>query len=147
MAVKYYNDGCDYKLPGKAKCAAWVKRSVENEGYRLGAVNYVFCSSQRLLEMNRQFLGHDYFTDVITFDYSDLADKRLVSGDVFIDVDTVADNAARFGAAPMDEMHRVLIHGAMHLCGYKDKAPDEEVRMRERENFYLARREWIAGGE
>lgn len=138
MAVKYYNDGCDYSLPSRGKVSLWVRRTVEAEGYRLGPVNYIFCSSQRLLEMNRQYLGHDYYTDVITFDYSDLEAGR-VSGDIFIDVDTVADNAAQLGVAAGEEMLRVVIHGVLHLCGYKDKSPDEEARMRAAEDLCLSR--------
>ena len=93
MAVRYYNDDCKYRLPQKRLTAEWLRRVAEEEGYVLGDVSYIFCSAQRLLEMNRQYLGHDYFTDVITFDYSDRSDTRIVSGDIFIDVETVADNA------------------------------------------------------
>ena len=94
MAVKYHTDGCRYRLPEKRRTAAWLREVARSEGYVLGDVNYIFCSAARLLEMNRQFLGHDYFTDVITFDYSDRKGTRIVSGDIFIDVETVADNAA-----------------------------------------------------
>lgn len=143
MAVKYFNDDTEYRLPAKGRTAMWVRRTVEAEGYRLGPVNYIFCSARRLLEMNRQYLGHDYYTDIITFDYSDL-EAGTVSGDIFIDVETVADNATQFGAAAGEEMMRVVIHGALHLCGYKDKSPEDEARMRAKENFYLARRDEYA---
>ena len=86
MAVRYYTDDCSYRLPQKRLTARWLHDVAEAEGYTLGDVTYIFCSAQRLLEMNRQYLGHDYFTDVITFDYSDRKDTRIVSGDIFIDV-------------------------------------------------------------
>lgn len=138
MPIKYFNDGSDYKLPGKGRTAAWLKACAEREGFRTGPVNYIFCSSERHLEINRQFLGHDYFTDVITFDYSDLDVRRTVSGDIFVDPATVADNAAGLGIEPLVEMRRVLVHGLLHLCGYGDKTPEEEVAMRGKEDFYLA---------
>ena len=93
MAVRYYTDDCTYRLPQKRLTAAWLDRVAREEGYELGDVTYIFCSAARLLDMNRQFLGHDYYTDVITFDYSDRKGARIVSGDIFIDVETVADNA------------------------------------------------------
>jgi rRNA maturation RNase YbeY len=139
MAVKYYNDGSDYKLPSKGKTAAWLHECAECEGLRLGPVNYIFCAPERHLSINRQFLGHDYYTDVITFDYSDLGGRRVVSGDVFVDPATVADNASQLGTDPLVEMRRVLVHGLLHLCGYGDKTPGEERVMRSKEDFYLAR--------
>lgn len=139
MAVKYYNDGTDFRLPQKGRTAAWIGRCIVEEGFRPGPVSYIFCSPQRHLEINRQFLGHDYHTDVITFDYSDLAGSRTVSGDVFVDPETVADNAAGLGVAPEVEMRRVLVHGVLHLCGYGDKTRRQQAQMRAKEDFYLAK--------
>jgi rRNA maturation RNase YbeY len=139
MAVKYYNDCTDYKLPSKGKTTAWLADCATNEGFKLGPVNYIFCSPERHLTINRQFLGHDYYTDVITFDYSDLGVRGVVSGDVFVDPATVADNALQLGIDPLVEMRRVLVHGLLHLCGYGDKTPNEERVMRSKEDFYLAR--------
>lgn len=136
--VRYYNDSCTYRLPDKRRTAAWLRRVAEEEGYTLGDVNYIFCSAERLLEMNRQFLGHDYFTDVITFDYSDRKGERTVSGDIFIDVETVADNARIYGATKTDEMRRVVVHGVLHLCGQKDKTPRAERQMHRKEDKYLS---------
>ena len=107
MAVRYYTDDCTYRLPQKRLTAVWLDRVAREEGYELGDVTYIFCSAARLLEMNRQFLGHDYYTDVITFDYSDRKGARIVSGDIFIDVETVADNAREYGAAKLTEMRRI----------------------------------------
>ena len=121
MAVRYHNDECTYRLPQKRLTAAWLRRVAEEEGYALTEVDYIFCSAARLLEMNRQYLGHDYFTDVITFDYSDRKRSRTVAGDIFIDVETVTDNARIYGVTPLQEMRRVVVHGLLHLCGQKDK--------------------------
>lgn len=102
----------------------------------MGDINIIFCSADRLLEINREFLQHDYFTDIITFDYSDL-DEGYISGDLFIDIETVADNATQYDATPLEEMHRILIHGVMHLCGQGDKSPEDAIAMRAKENKYL----------
>ena len=136
--IRYYNDSCSYSLPQKRLTAAWLRSVAEQEGYTLGDVTYIFCSAERLLEMNRQFLSHDYFTDVITFDYSDRKGERVVAGDVFIDVETVADNARIYGATKLHEMRRVVVHGLLHLCGQKDKTPTAERQMHRKEDKYLA---------
>ena len=136
--IRYYNESCNYSLPKKRLTSAWLKSLAQQEGYALGEVNYIFCSAEHLLEMNRQFLGHDYFTDVITFDYSDRKVEKVVSGDVFIDVDTVADNARIYGATKLHEMRRILAHGLLHLCGQKDKTPTAERQMHRKEDKYLA---------
>lgn len=136
--IRYYNESCNYALPKKRLTSAWLKSLAQQEGYALGEVNYIFCSAEHLLEMNRQFLGHDYFTDVITFDYSDRKVEKVVSGDVFIDVETVADNARIYGATKLQEMRRILAHGLLHLCGQKDKTPSAERQMHRKEDKYLA---------
>ncbi len=136
-SVKYYNDGSDFRLPSKRIVTAWLRAAAKAEGYETGDINYIFCSSEKLLEINRRFLGHDYYTDVITFDYSDLKDSKTVSGEIYIDTQTVKDNAEQYGITPLHEMHRVMIHGVLHLCGYKDKTPSASSRMRSKENTYL----------
>lgn len=138
MAVNYFNDDCRYRLPRKRLTTAWLRGVAEAEGYRLGEVNYIFCSARKLLEMNRQFLGHDYYTDIITFDYSDRKGTRTVSGDVFIDVETVRDNARRYGATALQEMRRVVVHGVLHLCGQGDKTLRTNRQMHRKEDKYLA---------
>ncbi|MCL2561910.1 MAG: rRNA maturation RNase YbeY [Rikenellaceae bacterium] len=137
MAIKFFNDGSSCRFAGKRAVAAWVARCVAREGYAAGEVSIIFCSQQRHLEINRRYLGHDYATDVITFDYSDLA-RGMVSGDVFIDPVTVAENAQEYGVSVREEMLRVVAHGVLHLCGYGDATPDEQMTMREKED------EWIA---
>lgn len=98
----------------------------------------IFCSAERLLQMNNEFLQHDYFTDIITFDDSDLEGEGVVSGELYIDVETVADNARLYGATPLREMHRILAHGVLHLCGQGDKSEKDAKEMREKEDRYLA---------
>ena len=123
MAVKYYTDDCSYRYPQKRLTAEWLREVARAEGYTL--------------EMNRQYLGHDYFTDVITFDYSDRKKLRVVSGDIFIDVETVADNARQYGATTLQEMRRVVVHGVLHLCGQNDKTPRTNAQMHRKEDKYL----------
>ncbi len=135
--VRYYNDDCKYRLPKKRLTATWLQQVAAEEGYTLGDVNYIFCSSKRHREMNIEFLGHDYFTDIITFDYSDRRGTGIISGDIFIDVETVADNARIYGATATGEMRRVVVHGVLHLCGQKDKTPRAEAQMHRKEDKYL----------
>ena len=135
--VRYYNDSTTYRLREKRKVAAWLKRVAEQEGYTLGDVTYIFCSSEVHRKMNIDYIGHDYFTDIITFDYSEL-EEGVVSGDIFIDVETVADNARIYGVTAREEMLRVVVHGVLHLCGQKDKEPVDEKEMHRKEDKYLA---------
>lgn len=136
MAIRFHNDECSYRFPCKRLTVRWLNDIAITEGHAVGEMNYIFCPARRLLEMNRQFLGHDYYTDVITFDYSEPG-SGVVSGDVFIDVETVADNARQYGVATLDEMRRVVVHGLLHLCGQGDKTLSEEAEMRRKEDEYL----------
>ena len=113
----------------------WISKVCVNENYNLGDISLIFCSDEYLLDMNRTHLDHDYYTDIITFDYSD---NQIVSGDLFISIDRVRDNASDFNVSFDHELHRVIIHGVLHLCGYKDKSDDEEKLMRTKENNALS---------
>lgn len=137
MAIKYHTEECNYRLAAKRNVRKWLHAVAQEEGYDIEEINYIFCSARHLLEMNRQFLGHDYFTDIITFDYSQLG-EGFVAGDVFIDVETVADNARLYGATRREEMLRVVVHGLLHLCGQKDKTPRANRQMHRKEDKYLA---------
>ncbi len=137
MAVHYHTDDCRYRLPEKRRTSAWLTAVSAEEGYQMGEVNYIFCSARRLLEMNRQFLGHDYYTDIITFDYSDLKGEGVIHGDIYIDIETVRDNARIYGATSLEEMRRVIVHGVLHLCGQKDKTPRANAQMHRKEDKYL----------
>lgn len=112
----------------------WIKKTAAFYGKRAGDISYVFCSDDRILEVNRQFLQHDYYTDVITFDYSE---ADIVSGDIFISVDTVRSNAEQFGQSYERELHRIIIHGVLHLCGQEDKTPETRRVMTEKEELAL----------
>ena len=135
--VRYYNDSTSYRFLQKRAVASWLRQVAQAEGYALGDVTYIFCSSTVHRKMNVDFIGHDYFTDVITFDYSDLKGERIVSGDIFIDVETVTDNARIYGSTAREEMLRVVVHGLLHLCGQKDKTPRAEKQMHRKEDKYL----------
>lgn len=137
MAITFHNDGSGFRLAQKRKVSAWATECIRREGLRAGDIAYVFCSPERHLEINRTYLGHDYHTDVITFDYSDF-EAGTVSGDIFIDPQTVADNAEQYDATADQEMMRVLIHGVLHLCGYGDKTAEEQQAMRAKEDECLA---------
>jgi len=116
---------------------AWFKHVADLEQKVLGDVNVIFCSDEHLLEMNREHLDHDYYTDIITFDYSE---GDVVSGDLFISVDRVQDNANELSLKFIDELNRVCVHGLLHLCGYKDKSEADEKQMRGKEDEMLALR-------
>ena len=137
MAIRYFNDSCTYRLPEKRRTREWLTEVAREEGYAVGEINYIFCSAERLLEINREFLNHDYYTDIITFDESDLRGEGVINGEIYIDVETIADNAAQFGATRLDEMRRVVVHGVLHLCGQKDKTPRAERQMHRKEDKYL----------
>ncbi len=137
--IRYNFDSCSYRFTERRKISRWLKESAQAEGFKMGEINVIFCSAERLLQINREFLQHDYFTDIITFDYSDLEDAKMISGELFIDIETVADNASLYGATPLEEMHRVLVHGVMHLCGQGDKSEEDAAAMRSKENHYLAK--------
>ena len=118
----------------KSEIRNWVKNVAELHSKRLGPVSYIFCDDNKILEVNKQFLQHDYYTDIITFDYTE-GDK--ISGDLFISLDTVRTNAEQFGQDYKTELHRVIIHGILHLCGINDKGPGEREIMEAEENKAL----------
>ena len=114
----------------------WIRAVAADYGFVAGNINYIFCNDERELEVNRQFLGHDYYTDIITFDYSTAA---TLNGDIFISLDTVRSNAEQLGIAFENELLRILIHGVLHLTGQGDKTPETKAQMTEKENRALAR--------
>jgi rRNA maturation RNase YbeY len=137
MAIAFYSEDCTFLPTGRRKIAAWVKDTIAAEGYKAGDIAYIFCSPEYHLVMNRQYLGHDYRTDVITFDYSDCEGTRIISGDIFIDHAQVALQAAEWGAGADEELFRVMIHGVLHLCGYDDHTDDQRAAMRAKEDTCL----------
>lgn len=113
----------------------WLKQIAAFHRRKLGDINYIFCSDKRILEVNIEYLGHDYYTDIITFDYDE---GQRVSGDLFISLETVASNAEMLGIAYEEELLRVMAHGVLHLCGFKDKTEEDATNMRLREQEALA---------
>ena len=131
MAIAFYAE--DTKLPAIKKKAVsnWVKEVAATYGKKIGDISYIFCSDEKILEVNRQYLQHDYYTDIITFDYTS-GDK--ISGDLFISLDTVKTNSEAFNTSYNEELHRTIIHGILHLCGINDKGPGEREIMEANEN-------------
>lgn len=118
----------------QASITRWLEDLIFSEEKKLGAVNYIFCSDEYLLEVNRQYLQHDYYTDIITFDYGK---GKIISGDIFVSLLRIQENAQLLAGNPEEEFRRVMAHGLLHLCGYKDKTPEEQQAMRQKEDYYL----------
>lgn len=137
MAIYYYAE--EVKLPAlkKRDTSAWIKRVAAKYRKKTGDIAYIFCSDEKILEVNREYLQHDYYTDIITFDYSE---GEVISGDLFISLDTVKTNAEKFGTPYEEELYRTIIHGILHLCGINDKGPGEREIMEKNENEALAMR-------
>lgn len=137
MAVQFFS--VDVRIPvlPRRKLRDFVEDLFKKEKKKLMGLNYVFCSDEYLLNINRQFLGHDYYTDIITFDISEA--KGEIQGEIYISVDRVKDNAKQLDQPNKTEMLRVIFHGALHLCGYKDKTGSQQKRMRKKENYYIKR--------
>ena len=121
------------KIP-RRQTSAWIRQVAASFGKKVGEIAYIFCDDPKILEVNVQYLGHDYFTDIITFDY---CEGDSISGDLFISLDTVRSNAEKFGKTYEEELHRVIIHGVLHLCGINDKGPGEREVMEAEENKAL----------
>ena len=122
-------------LENRGQLKLFLGTLFRKEKKKLADLQYVFCSDDRLLEINRQFLQHDFYTDIITFPLSD--PHQAISGEIYISVDRVRENALAFQSSLKTELHRVIFHGALHLCGYKDKTPRDQAIMRKREELYL----------
>ena len=132
--IFFYNEDVEYLLLKKRNIRTWLSIVAKDEGREMGEISYIFCSDDYLLHLNEQYLHANYFTDVITFDY---CKENIVSGDIFISVDRVKENAKQYKQTFFSEMLRVILHGMLHLCGYKDKTKKEETKMREKEDYYL----------
>ena len=135
--ITYQTDGIRMPNIKKRPTTAWIRAVAATYGKRVGDVNYIFCNDERILEVNREYLQHDYYTDIITFDYTE---DDTISGDLFISLDTVRTNSEQFATAYDEELHRTIIHGILHLCGINDKGPGEREIMEAAENRALAMR-------
>ena len=134
MAVSYFAEDVKMAAVKKRETTDWIRRVASGYGKKCGDIAYIFCSDEKILEVNKAYLQHDYYTDVITFDYTE-GDK--IGGDIFISVDTVRSNAEQFGTDYDEELHRIIIHGVLHLCGINDKGPGEREMMTRHENEAL----------
>ena len=135
--ITYNADGIAMPKIKKREVTAWIKAVAAAHGRRVGEIGYMFVDDEKILEVNREYLGHDYYTDIITFDYDE---GDIISGDLVISLDTVRSNAELFGKEYEEELHRVIIHGILHLCGINDKGPGEREIMEAEENRALAMR-------
>ena len=135
--ITYQTDGTRMPDIKKRSTTAWIRSVAAIYGKKVGDVNYIFCNDERILEVNREYLQHDYYTDIITFDYTE---GNLISGDLFISLDTVKTNSEQFATEYEEELHRTIIHGIVHLCGINDKGPGEREIMEAAENKALAMR-------
>ena len=133
--IRFLNEKVEMPRFSQEIVAQWIGKVVAAHNRAVGDLAYIFCDDEKIIQVNRQFLSHDYYTDIITFDYST---RRRVSGDMFISLDTVASNAELFGRDYQEELLRVVIHGVLHLCGINDKGPGEREIMEMNENEALA---------
>ncbi|MDE6928530.1 MAG: rRNA maturation RNase YbeY [Muribaculaceae bacterium] len=135
MEFQWIADGVQFPDIDRGRLEAWIAEVAGLHGRILGPLTYIFCNDDKIIEVNRQFLQHDYYTDIITFDYTR---GRRISGDMFISLDTVRTNAELVGADYSTELHRVIVHGVLHLCGINDKGPGEREIMEANENQALS---------
>ncbi len=134
MAVSFQNQEIEFKLLEKAKIKSWIKTVIESEKKKQGEINFVFTTDEEILKTNIQFLKHNTYTDIITFDY---CDEKTINGDIIISIERVKENAEKFNTDFETELKRVIIHGILHLCGYKDKSEKDVTLMRRKENAAL----------
>lgn len=135
--ISYQTDGVKMPAIKRRENSAWVKKVAESYGKKVGEIAYIFVNDDKILEVNKEYLQHDYYTDIITFDY---CEDNVISGDLFISLDTVRSNAEQVGATYEQELNRVIIHGILHLCGINDKGPGEREIMEAAENKALSMR-------
>ncbi|WP_100613679.1 rRNA maturation RNase YbeY [Confluentibacter citreus] len=129
-----FNYETEFSLDNEEQLAIWISNVILSEEFKQGDINYIFCDDDYLFKLNLEFLNHDTLTDIISFDYSI---GKIIQGDIFISIERVKENAIDFNVSFLDELHRVMVHGILHYCGYKDKSDDDERLMRNKENHYL----------
>ncbi len=135
MAISFYAEDIELPTINQEAVSQWVRAVAATYGKKVGEICYIFCSDEKILEVNRQYLQHDYYTDIITFDYTE---KNKIAGDLFISLDTVKSNSESLHTPYNEELHRTIIHGILHLCGINDKGPGEREIMEANENKALA---------
>jgi rRNA maturation RNase YbeY len=134
MSINFFNEDVPLPKLKKRKLINWIKKVILLEGKKVGEISFIFCSDIYLLEVNKKYLNHDYYTDIITFDY---VEGDVIQGDIFISVDRVKENSVTFRTNFEDEIHRILVHGILHLLGYKDKLKKDKHLMTSKEDVYL----------
>ena len=135
-AISFFTEDISYSLKNKTIVRTWISETIVEEGYQLSELNFILCSDEYLLRINQDFLQHDDYTDVITFDNSE--ELKTIVGDIFISIDRIKENAKQFQSTTFNELCRVMIHGTLHLLGYKDKTKAAKALMTEKEDYYLA---------
>jgi len=135
MSISFNQADSRVTLANRVALKSFIEKRVKKEGFSIETLTYVFCSDKYLLKMNKDFLSHNYYTDIISFDLSETPGNLI--GEVYISVDRVKDNAKTHGTSLKEELHRVIFHGALHFCGYKDKKPADTIKMREMEDRWL----------
>ncbi len=141
MAIIYQNENVRFPAIKRRKISKWIKEVAAGFGKKTGDIAYIFCSDEKILQMNKDYLQHDYYTDIITFDYTE---NNTISGDIFISLDTVKSNSEQFNTGFTDELHRIIIHGVLHLCGITDKSAADRKHMTKCENEALERLKLIS---
>lgn len=142
MELSFFSEDCKFTVEDSGRYERWIESTIKQENAEGELINIIFCSDNYILKINNDFLQHDYFTDIITFDYSEPDEGvNQISGDLFISIDTVHTNADTYGVRFREELDRVIIHGILHLLGYNDKSVEEQKEIREKEDYYLAKRE------
>jgi probable rRNA maturation factor len=136
LKIRFFPHGLSLSLNNRGKLKSFLKKIIKSKGKELVSVNYIFCSDKELLRLNNEFLNHNYYTDILTFDLSE--SKEKVIAEIFISLDRVRENASQFKTPIKRELHRVIIHGVLHLCGYSDKTKTEMLKMRKAEDKYLS---------
>lgn len=137
-AIKYFSEDVIFRLPNPRRTTRWIKNVVNQENATIDQLSYIFCSDTFLIDINRQFLNHNTYTDIITFDLSD--SRSAINGEIYISIERVRENAKKLKVEFLDELDRVMIHGVLHLLGYSDKKVKEKQLMREKEDSYLSLR-------
>ena len=138
--IRYFCEDIKFTYKNKLANNRWLKMVAGSEIRKIGDINVIFCSDNYILDVNMKYLQHDYFTDIITFDY---CEGKVLSGDLFISVDSVRENSIEFGTDFEEELHRVIVHGVLHLIGYDDHTEEDKKVMRQKENYYLQMRSLI----
>lgn len=141
MNIEFFNTKTRYTIKSKMELSLWLVATAKNEGYKIDSLNIIICSDEYLYKMNMQFLKHDTYTDIITFDQSTV--QSFINAELYISIDRIRDNAKLQKSTIVNELHRVIVHGLLHVCGYKDKKPTDKAVMSEKEDFYLSLRKFL----